>query len=79
MITSMALIGAFYKNIPLPQHGIEIAESLRIAAVIIPTAIVGGFFGGKLMHALPKNVVRIIFIAVLVLSAAKMLTLQPAV
>jgi len=78
MIFSMALIGAFYKNITLAQHGIEIVDSLRIAAVIIPTVIIGGFFGGKLMHALPKNVVRMIFIAVLILSAAKMLTLQPA-
>jgi uncharacterized membrane protein YfcA len=54
-------------------------DSLKIAAVIIPTAIIGGFFGGKLMHALPKNVVRAVFVGVLILSAIKMLTLKPAV
>ena len=79
MITSMALIGALYKNITLPQHGIEMLDSVKIAAVIIPTAIIGGFFGGKLMHALPKNVVRAVFVGVLILSAIKMLTLKPAV
>jgi len=79
MITSMALIGALYKNLTLGRHGLYMVDSLRIAAVIIPTAIIGGFFGGKLMHALPKNVVRAVFVGVLILSAIKMLTLVPAV
>ena len=79
MITSMALIGALYKNLTLGRHGLDMADSVRIAAVIIPTAIVGGFFGGKLMHALPKNVVRAVFVGVLILAAIKMLTLKPVV
>jgi uncharacterized protein len=78
MITSVALIGALYKNLTLGKHGLYMIDSLKIAAVIIPTAIIGGFFGGKLMHALPKNVVRAVFVGVLILSAIKMLTLKPA-
>ncbi len=76
-ITAIALIGATYKNLTLPAHGIEILDSLKIAAVIIPTAIIGGFVGGHLMHKLPKNVVRAVFVLTLILAAIKMLTIKP--
>ena len=77
VITSIALIGATYKNLTLPGHDIEIIESLKIAAFIIPTAIIGGFIGGHLMHKLPKNLVRTIFILLILVAAYKMLTITP--
>ena len=76
LIASMALIGAFYKNITLNKHGIAATESLRIAIVVIPTAIVGAWIGSHLMHKLPKHLVRIIFIALLIIAAARMLTVN---
>ena len=77
-ITCTALAGAFYKNLTLPKQGIEIVESLQIAAVIIPTAIIGGFAGGNLLHKLPKNIVRIAFIVIILIIAAKLLTVKPS-
>lgn len=79
VIVGISWIGAIYKNATLPQHNIAIVESLKIVAIVIPTALVGGFWGGHLMHLLPKNLVRGLFIAVCVFSAWKLLTVQPAV
>ena len=77
-IASVALIGAFYKNLTLTQHSIEIADSLRMAIVVIPGAIVGAFIGGRLMHKLPSNVVRVVFILLCALACYKLLTVAPA-
>lgn len=77
LIVSMAWLGALYKNATLPDHHIEIMQSVRIAAVVIPTAIVGSYIGSHLMHALPKNLVRGFFILICLLAAWKLLTVQP--
>lgn len=77
LIVCISWLGAIYKNWTLSQHGIHVTESLKIAACIIPGAIIGGSVGGHLMHALPKNVVRIVFIAVCVIAAIKLLTVKP--
>ncbi|MBC8377846.1 MAG: sulfite exporter TauE/SafE family protein [Planctomycetes bacterium] len=76
-IVCIAWLGAIYKNWTLPQHGLHFTDSFRIAIFIIPGAVLGGYSGGHLMHALPKNLVRIIFIAVCVLAAVKLLTVAP--
>ncbi len=76
-IVSISWLGAIYKNATLAQHGICITESLKIAACIIPGAIIGGYIGGRLMHALPKNFVRAVFILVCILAAIKLLTVAP--
>jgi len=76
-IVCIAWLGAIYKNTSLAQHGIEVSESLKMAALVIPGAIIGGLLGGHLMHALPKNIVRAVFILVCALAAVKLLTVQP--
>jgi uncharacterized membrane protein YfcA len=76
-IASIALIGAFYKNITLPQHNIEITESLKIAITVIPGAVVGAFIGGRLLHKLPRDLVRAVFIALMIAASIKMLTVAP--
>jgi uncharacterized membrane protein YfcA len=73
-IASIALVGAFYKNITLPQHGIGIAQSLKIAALVIPSAIVGAFLGSRAMHRLPSKVVRVVFILLCALACYRLLT-----
>lgn len=83
-IIFIAAVGAVFKNLTLGQHnvsfdlfgGTSYILSIKIAAMIIPSAIVGGFIGGRLMHILPKNVVRGAFIIVLILSAVKLLTIR---
>jgi len=76
-IVAIAWLGAIYKNATLAQHGIAVGDSLKIAACVIPGAILGGYWGGHLMHALPKNIVRAIFIGVCILAAVKLLTVTP--
>lgn len=77
-IASVALIGAFYKNLTLRQHSVEITESLRIAVFVIPCAIVGAFVGSRAMHKLPSNVVRAVFVLLCALACYKLLTVAPA-
>ncbi|HLA83456.1 MAG TPA: sulfite exporter TauE/SafE family protein [Thermoguttaceae bacterium] len=68
-ILFMIAVGAVYKNITLAEHGESVLGSLRLAAAIIPTAIVGGYLGGRLTHILPRQVLRIIFIFFMLLLA----------
>lgn len=77
VIVCIAWLGAIYKNVTLPIHGLAISESLKIAGCVIPGAVLGGFIGGHLMHILPKNLVRAVFILVCALAAIKMLTVSP--
>lgn len=78
LIVCVSWVGAIYKNATLAEHGIDFVDSFKIAVCVIPGAIIGGFFGGHLMHALPKNIVRIVFIVVCVIAAAKLLTVSPS-
>jgi uncharacterized membrane protein YfcA len=77
VIVSIAWLGAIYKNWTLSFHGQSVVESLRIAALIVPTGILGGYIGGRLMHSLPKQLVRAIFILVAALGAIRLLTIGP--
>ena len=75
-IVCISWLGAIYKNWTLAQHGLQFTDSLKIAVFVIPGAIVGGFIGGHLMHVLPKNLVRAVFIFVCILAAIKLLTVS---
>lgn len=77
-VASISLIGALYKNLTLPQHNIGVVESLKIAVVVVSVAVVGAFLGARLMHRLPQNIVRIIFILLMVAASWRMLTVAPA-
>ena len=76
LIASTALAGAFYKNITLAKHDLAAIDSLSIAIIIIPTAMLGAFIGGRLMHKLPRDFVRVVFIGLLVVAAYKLLTVK---
>lgn len=78
-IVCVALIGATYKNLTLGVHGLTIAASLKIVAVVTPTAIIGGFVGGQLMHKLPVNVVRAVFVCLLLAAAYKLIGVSSGV
>ncbi len=72
IICITALVGGIYKNATLAQHGLAWTDSLIIAALLAPTAIVGGFIGGQLTHLLPVKLVRIAFILLMIVAAWKM-------
>jgi uncharacterized protein len=61
-IVFSACIGAIHKNCTLASHGIDVVDSLRLAVMLIPTAILGSYFGGKLTHLMPKRALRVVFI-----------------
>ena len=77
-IVCISWLGAIFKNATLAQHGIHVTESLKIATCVIPGAILGSLIGSHLMHALPKNVVRVLFILVCILAVVKLLTVVPS-
>jgi uncharacterized membrane protein YfcA len=77
MIMGVSLFGAAYKNATLGQHGIEWTESLKIAAIVAPTAIVGSVIGTRLMHKVHKDWVRAVFVGVALLAAWRLLTIAP--
>ena len=52
------------------EAGIGLA--LILALLLAPTAVFGAFLGAGLTHRLPLRVVRIIFVAVVLITAAKM-------
>ena len=71
-------IGAFYKNIQLPNlqapdgTPLEISTSLVIAACLIPPAFVGSYLGASMMHRLPMEVIKRAFAVLLIVAAARM-------
>ncbi|MBI1372565.1 MAG: TSUP family transporter [Phycisphaera sp.] len=67
-----SVVGAAYKNASLGAHGLAVSDSLTIAALLAPTAMIGGYLGAKLTHVLPVRVVRGVFIFVIVAAAWKM-------
>jgi uncharacterized membrane protein YfcA len=84
-IMCIAWLGAIYKNGTLSMHHVSFALfpndsplwiSIKIAAIMAPPAILGGFLGGHMMHKLPKNVVRSVFIVIVVLAALRLLTVK---
>lgn len=66
-------IGAAYKMVSLP--GEAIGPALTVAALLGPTALIGGFIGGRLTHTVPVAGVRMVWIALLVAAAWKMAAL----
>ncbi len=64
-IIVVSLVGATYKNLANARAGLEIARSLQLAGVLIPTAMVGGYFGARLTHVLPRRALRAVLVVLL--------------
>jgi uncharacterized membrane protein YfcA len=74
LTAGMAFIGAIYKNLTLPEHNISPVESIKMAAIVAVTAMIGSMLGARLMYKLPKRLVRGVLIVILTLAAYRMLT-----
>lgn len=72
-----AIIGAIYKNATLGSHHYQFSQSVLIAAMLIPSAFIGGGIGARLTHALPRLPVRIAFMLLMVAAAWKMWNIKP--
>ncbi len=71
IICLTAAFGAVVKNATLPPE-VQLSASLTLAGLFAPTAIIGALVGSRLTHVLPRQVVRSIFILVLIAAAWKM-------
>jgi hypothetical protein len=74
VIMCTAGAGAIAKNATLPE-ACRLADSLILAALLAPTAIVGGFCGAALTHRLPGRAVRIAFVLLMIAAACNMAAL----
>lgn len=79
-------IGAVAKNATLAQHidphapaeagrTLLVSDSLMIAAILIPSAFLGGMIGAGLTHRLPLSYVRVAFVLLMSWAALRMLGL----
>jgi len=65
-------VGATLKVATVDQWGFEPWDAIRLSLTMAPTAVVGGWFGAKMTHRLPLGIVRVVLVALLLLSAWRM-------
>ncbi len=73
-IMFLSICGAISKNYALTLNHPEysLSDSLRLAAALVPTAVIGSMIGSRLTHVLPTRVLRSIFIVFLGAAAIRM-------
>jgi len=72
-IIFVSVIGAAYKNYANCAAGISLSQALTYAGCLIPTAIVGGWIGGRLTHTISRRALRIAFICLMCYAAQHMI------
>ncbi len=70
-IAAIAWFGAILKNVQLGANG-TVGRSVVLVACLAPPAMIMAYFGGHLTHKLPLRVVRLLFMTLMIASAAKM-------
>ncbi len=74
LMLATAFVGALFKNAALArQHG-SAWDPLFMAALLIPTAIIGSYQGSWLTHRLPVRTIRAVFYVLLVITALRMIS-----
>lgn len=73
-VVVVSAIGAVLKIYALvTTHGHPLGDPLRLAAVLIPGAVVGSLIGSRLTHVLPVRWIHVVFIAFLFAAAGRMI------
>ena len=72
-IVCLSVVGAVFKGISLAQHGVAIARPLGLAAVLIPTAVIGGYWGARLTHRVPLRALRLCMIVLMAYAGWKLI------
>ncbi len=72
LITVLSLVGATFKNMALLRTDSAGYASFKIAAILIPTAVVGSLIGSRLTHRLPLRVVKVAFLILLLVAGARL-------
>ena len=72
LIIATSFVGAMAKNSAYMAEHNHSTESLVLAAILIPTAIVGSLFGSRMTHRLPLPVVKGAFMILLAIAAVRL-------
>ena len=74
-IVVLSLIGASMKNYQLVTgHAYSLRDPVLLAAVLVPTAMIGGLLGGRLTHTLPLRAIRGAFGLLMLVVAIRMIS-----
>ena len=74
IIVVISLVGSTYKSLTLPvSAGVPGWEGLRLALILVPTCIAGGYLGSYLMYKLPRKTVRFVFLMIIGYAAVTLL------
>lgn len=71
-------IGALHKNATITSHlgpqgePLRLEESLLLASLLAPTALVAAYLGAKLMYRLPLGVIRVALVLLIIVAALRM-------
>ncbi|MFQ5461557.1 MAG: sulfite exporter TauE/SafE family protein [Phycisphaerae bacterium] len=72
VIVATATVGATAKNIAYAADQAGTTSPFLLAAVLIPTAIVGSLFGSRLTHRLPVRAIKVAFLLFLLVAAIRL-------
>ena len=73
IIVATSVIGGAVKNYAIIADGLDPFRAVVLAAVLIPTAILGSLFGSKLTHKLPVKAIKSGFLVLLAIAAFRMI------
>ncbi|UCE59315.1 MAG: sulfite exporter TauE/SafE family protein [Phycisphaerales bacterium] len=72
IIIATSLVGAAVKNYAYVTEHANSTKPFMLAAVLIPTSILGSLLGSRLTHRLPVKVIKMAFCALLILAAVRL-------
>ncbi len=74
IIIATGLLGAALKNYAYLVDTDYSLDSFRLAAILIPTAVIGSLIGSQLTHRLPVRIVKTAFLVLMVVVAVRLTT-----
>lgn len=72
MILWASIAGAIVKNARLSEHGASFRQSLLLATILAPTAIIGAYFTAARVHKWPVGIIRTAFVILLLYCTYRM-------
>lgn len=73
IVAATSLMGAIFKNYAFLREADADAQPMVLAAVLIPTAVIGSLVGSRLTHRIPLRAVKSVFIVVLAVAALRLM------
>ena len=74
MIVATSFVGATAKNAAILSSDPHATQSLILAAILAPTAILGSSLGSHLTHRLPIRLIKGAFLILMMLAALRLAT-----